>query len=381
MNILIAPDKFRGSLEADEVCKAMEEGIRMVNPDAEVVAIPLADGGEGTARALTQSNGGTFVNVEVRDPLGRAITSSYGLSADGKIAFVEMALATGLALLTTDERDPLEASSFGTGQLIADALDKGVETVILGIGGSATTDAGTGMAEALGYQFFNNQKEAINPKGGNLSEISTINRENIHPRLDKVQFIVACDVTNPLFGEKGAAYIFAPQKGADAAGVKLLDEGLKSLSAIATTTFGKDVSLVPGAGAAGGVGAGALLFLNAELREGAQIVIEFTGLENFIPKADIVITGEGKLDKQTLDGKLIFGLSNLCKKYKVPIAALCGTLAIDPEECESAGLTYAASVLNRPQTLDDAQVEAFDSVKKATFHLVRLFYATNGGVK
>lgn len=376
MKILIAPDKFRGSLEADQVCEAMAAGVRMVYPDASVVTIPLADGGEGTARALTLSNGGNFVTVEVKDPLNRGISSSYGLSADGKIAFIEMALATGLALLTADERDPLKATSYGTGQLIANALDRGVETVILGIGGSATTDAGTGMAEALGYQFLNARGEVLNGNGANLSSIASIDRKSLHPRIDKVKFIVACDVTNPLAGEKGAAYIFAPQKGANTDQVKLLDEGLKSFATVANATFGKDVSTVPGAGAAGGVGAGALLFLNAELKEGAQIVIEFTGLEKHIPDSDIVITGEGKLDKQTLDGKLILGLSNLCKNYKVPIAALCGTLDITPEECQDAGLIYAASVLNRPQNLEQAQTEAFDSVKKATFHLVRLFYAS-----
>jgi glycerate kinase len=380
MNILIAPDKFRGSLEADQVCEAMAEGVRMVNPMAEVVKIPLADGGEGTARALTLSNGGRFVSVEVQDPLGRSISSSYGLSPDSKVAFIEMALASGLALLNPDEREPLAATSFGTGQLIADALDQGVETIILGIGGSATTDAGTGMAEALGYRFLDEKGSELRGNGGNLSKIVSIDGSSCHLRLNQVKFIVACDVTNPLGGETGAAYVFAPQKGATAEQVRILDKGLQSFSNVAAASFGKDVFTFPGAGAAGGVGAGALWFLNAELKEGSRIVIEFTGLEEFIPNADLVITGEGKLDEQTLNGKLILGLSNLCKKYNVPVAALCGTLAISPAECEAAGLIYAASVLNRPQRLEEAQVEAFDAVRTATFHLVRLFYASSAGL-
>lgn len=381
MNFLIAPDKFRGSLEADEVCRAIEEGVRLADPLAQVKCIPLADGGEGTARALTQSSGGSFVTVEVNDPLGRVISASYGLSSDHKTAFIEMAMASGVGLLAKEERDPLKTSTFGTGQLISDALRRGVNTVILGIGGSATNDVAIGMAAALGYRFLDKEGREVTPRGDGLAKIQDIDCTAVHPRVHEVQFIVACDVTNPLYGERGASFVFAQQKGASPAGVELLDDGMKQFTATATRIFGRDVSQEPGAGAAGGVGAGAMWFLNASLKEGAQIVIDYTQLEAFVREADMVITGEGKLDHQTLDGKLVLGLSELCKKYEVPIAALCGTLEISPAECRQAGLIYAASVLRRPQSLEQAQEDAFERVREATFHLVRLFYAGKESVK
>jgi glycerate kinase len=375
MNILVAPDKFRGSLEAAEVCSAIEQGILLAFPNASVTSVPLADGGEGTAEILTKQALGSKVKVKVKDPLGRLIEASYGLSKDKKTAFIEMAAASGLSLLTVEEHNPLLSNTYGTGELIKNALDQGAQNIVLGIGGSATTDGGTGMASALGYRFYNHENSLIEPNGASLHEIQTIDSTHVDPRLNAVSIIVACDVTNPLTGLNGAAYIYGPQKGASPEMVKILDNGLKKLTAIASETFGKDVSRNPGAGAAGGLGAGCLWFLNAVLKDGTSIVMEQSGIARLIETADLVITGEGKVDEQTLNGKVVKGLADYCQKFKVPLAVVCGTLQISPEQVRAAGMTYAVSVLNRPMDLNIAQKEAFDLVKEATFHLVRLFFS------
>jgi len=362
-------------LEADEVCAAMAAGVRLAFPAATVISIPLADGGEGFAKALTLNAGGDFVSVLVQDPLGRSIQATYGLSADSRTAFVEMAAASGLALLSESERDPILTSSYGTGQLIADALARGVKSIILGIGGSATNDGGTGLAAALGFRFLDKNKKEIMPKGGNLSDIQFIDSSHVHPKLATTKITVACDVTNPLFGGSGAAYIYGPQKGASPEQVEFLDEGLRHLAKIAAENFGRDVSQIPGAGAAGGVGAGALWFLNATLESGAAIVFAQTQLEKHIRDADLVITGEGKMDQQTLSGKLVLGVSDMCARYKVPVVAVCGTLALTPEQLKATSITCAVSVIDRPLSLAEAQKEAFALVQQATFNLVRLFFS------
>ncbi|TDB65139.1 glycerate kinase [Arundinibacter roseus] len=374
MKIVVAPDKFRGSLEADEVCKAMKEGILGAFPDAEVLSVPLADGGEGTAKALTLQAKGEFITIPVFDPLGRPIDATYGLSPDHSTAFIEMASASGLWLLDLDERDPTQTTSYGTGQLIADALRRGVKKIILGIGGSATNDAGIGMAAALGYRFLNSTGQELPPNGENLINIHSIDCANANPCLDYAKITVACDVTNPLYGHEGASYVYAPQKGATMEKIQLLDKGLFILAKIATKTFGFDVSQEPGSGAAGGVGAGARWFLNATLQPGASIVLTQTRIEDYIKEADLVITGEGKMDKQTLQGKLVKGLAEICQKYEVPVAAVCGTLAISSEDIKKVGLSFAMSAINRPMSLEQAQKETFPLVREATFQLVSLFF-------
>lgn len=376
MKILLAPDKFRGSLEADEVCAAMAAGVRRAFPEAKIASIPLADGGEGFAKALTLNSGGELVSVSVEDPLGRPIQAVYGLSSDSKSAFIEMATASGLALLSESERDPTLTSSYGTGQIIADALERGVGSIILGIGGSATNDGGAGLAAALGFCFLDNNKVEIFPRGGNLADIQFIDSSRVHPRLAASKITIACDVTNPLYGDNGAAYIYGPQKGASPEQVKLLDDGLDHLAKIATETIGRDVSQMPGAGAAGGVGAGALWFLNATLESGAAIVFAQTHLEKHIRGADLVITGEGKMDQQTLSGKLVLGVADMCARHKVPVAAVCGTLALSPEQLKETSITCAVSVIDRPLSLEEAQIEAFSLVRQTTFNLVRLFFST-----
>ncbi|ACT96230.1 glycerate kinase [Dyadobacter fermentans] len=380
MNILVAPDKFRGSLEAAEVCNAIENGVRKAFPNAKVTSIPLADGGEGTSKILTQQANGSEVTVTALDPLNRPLKATYGISADHHVAFIEMAAASGLGLLKTEERNPLLTSTFGTGQLIVDALDKGVKTIILGIGGSATTDGGIGMAEALGFAFKDKDGHTLLPNGQSLGKIASIDVHNADPRLALVSVVVACDVTNPLFGKDGAAFVYGPQKGADPKMVVELDHGLQNLAQVATRVFGRDVSLVPGAGAAGGLGAGCMWFLNATLKDGISIVMEQCNVASLVEHADLVITGEGKVDEQTLAGKVVKGLAGLCRSHHVPLAVVCGTLQITPEQAKAAGMTYAVSVLNRPMDLNAAQNEAFQLVSDATFQLVRLFFFNRGAV-
>jgi glycerate kinase len=374
VNILVAPDKFRGSLEAVEVCQAIETGILLAYPDANVTTIPLADGGEGTARILTRQAGGNEVIVTVNDSLGRPVDASYGLSADNQVAFIEMAAASGLGLLSNDERNPLLTSTYGTGELIKDAIGRGVGKIILGIGGSATTDGGIGMAAALGYSFLDQKGVELTPNGVSLTHIYSIVKPQNDPGLSDIIIVVACDVTNPLYGPDGAAHVYGPQKGADPEMVALLDDGLKNLSQVAGETFGRDVSKVPGAGAAGGLGAGCMWFLNATLKDGISIVMEQCNIAALVENADLVITGEGKVDEQTLSGKVVKGLAELCKGYDVPLAVVCGTLQITTEQASDAGMTFAVSVLNRPMDLHTAQQEAFDLIKDATFQLVRLFF-------
>ena len=353
----------------------MAAGVLLAFPEAEVVSVPLADGGEGFAKALTLNSSGEFISRLVQDPLGRSITATYGLSADGRTAFIEMAAASGLAFLHDTERDPTVTSSYGTGQLIANAMDRGVSEVVLGIGGSATNDGGAGMAAALGFRFLDEHENEIFPSGGTLAKIQSIDASSAHPKLPATKITVACDVTNPLYGENGAAFIYGPQKGASRQQVELLDNGLRHLAQIATKTFGRDISQTPGAGAAGGVGAGALWFLNASLESGAAIVFEQTQLENQIRNADLVITGEGKMDRQTLSGKLVMGVADMSAQHNVPVAAVCGTLALSAEEIKDSNITFAVSVIDRPLSLEEAQRNAFSLVRQTTFNLVRLFFS------
>lgn len=362
------------------MCDAIREGILNAYPQADVTAIPLADGGEGTSRILTRQANGSDVKVTVMDPLNRPIEATYGLSEDHQVAFIEMAAASGLGLLGIEERNPMRTSTFGTGQLITDALDRGVKKIILGIGGSATTDGGIGMAEALGYSFKDHEGHTLLPNGESLAKINAISIKNADPRLGLTTIVVACDVTNPLYGTEGAAHVYGPQKGADPEMVAALDAGLENLAHVAARTFGRDVSSVPGAGAAGGLGAGCMWFLNAVLRDGISIVMDQCNIASLVEQADLVITGEGKVDAQTLSGKVVQGLAGLCKSHRVPLAVVCGTLDISAEQASKAGMTYAVSVLNRPMDLEAAQRDAYQLVRDATFQLVRLFFFNRGAI-
>lgn len=373
MKILIAPDKFRGSLRADEVAEAMKKGVLLANQHASVETCELADGGEGTAELLIKSFGGDWQEVSVNDPLGRPIIGRYGLSADRQVAFIEMASASGLALLQPEERNPLLTSTYGTGQLIRHAIEQGVNQIYLGIGGSATNDAGIGMAAALGYVFLDQSGNHIEPIGGNMQHISHIDSSNVLPQLATITCTVLSDVTNPLTGPEGAAYVYGPQKGADESMVKLLDKGLVQFNTVMTKWLGEDLSNHPGAGAAGGLGIGAMWFLKANLQSGVRTLLTLLGIEKHIQEADLVITGEGKIDVQTLSGKAIGGLAQVCKQYQKPLIVISGAMLLTPAQIQQLGVTCAVSILNRPVTEQIAYQEAYDRVMEATFNLVRLF--------
>lgn len=377
MKILLAPDKFRGSLDAPQVCEAMTEGIRMVSPEIEVVSLPMADGGEGTLDLLLWYSGGKKQTAQVQDPLGRLIDAEYGLSADGKTAFIEMATASGLRLLKTEERNPLKTSTFGTGELIKLVLEAGVENIILGIGGSATTDAGIGMAAALGWQFLDENGKKLSPIGENLIKIKAI--KPLSSTIYNLPFNikVACDVTNPLFGENGAAYVYGPQKGADKQAVELLNEGLQNIAKVFERDFGKNYAQIAGTGAAGGLGFGAMAFINAELKEGVKLLMDFCDFDKNLKDVNLIITGEGKIDNQTLQGKLIKGITDRASHAQTSIAAICGTLDVSPQELQEIGINYATSILNRPMNLDDALKYGYEGVRNATFYLVNLLLKSN----
>jgi len=372
MKILIACDSFKDGLPALQVCQAVERGVKKADYNIETIIFPLADGGEGTAEILTHHTGGRWVSVQVHDPLFRRIEAGYGISADGKTAFMEMAQAAGLQLLKLEERNPLKTSTYGVGEMIQDAIQKGIKNIILGIGGSATNDAGIGMAGALGYEFIDHLPLIMNQLvGENLSKIQRISDTNtlIHKHINT---IVLCDVDNPLFGEHGAAHVYARQKGADDAGIIALDAGLQHFAKILEAHFGKDFANIPGAGAAGGLGAGAMPFLNATLKPGIQTVIELTNFDSQLKNIDLILTGEGKIDSQTLRGKLIKGITKKAKPLGVPVIALCGTLAANPKEINELGLQAAFSILNRPMALEEALAATEILLEQTAYNIIKI---------
>jgi glycerate kinase len=326
MKIVLAPDSFKGNLTSLQVAAALEKGIRRVLPNAKCIKVPMADGGEGTVQSLVDGAGGKFVRKKVTGPAGKPVTARYGLLADGKTAVIEMAEASGLPYVKGKDKNPMKTTSYGTGELILDAINKGAHKIILGIGGSATTDGGAGMAQALGIKFLDGNGKEIKEygAGGMLNKISKIDLSGIDARINKTKIIVASDVENPLYGNKGAAYVFGPQKGATPAMVKTLDANLKYFGNLIKKDLHKDVTTLKGAGAAGGLGAGLVAFTGAKLKSGIDIVVDATKLKNYLKGADLVITGEGRVDSQTAFGKTPAGVAKAAKKFKVPTIAIGG---------------------------------------------------------
>jgi glycerate 2-kinase len=354
MHILIATDKFKDSLTARAVCEALKKGILHTFPSATCELLPLADGGEGTLETLQSVWGGIFVTCEVHDPLARKINATYLWVAKTQTAVIEMARASGIELLSKEERNCLITNTMGTGELIKDALEKGATSIILTVGGSATNDAGLGMAAILGYEFLDKKGNLLVPIGENLIKIHCIKTDKIHPKLARTKFIVATDVTNSFYGKNGAAHIFAPQKGADKKAVHLLDKGLQHIARLFKEIFQKDVQTYAGGGAGGGIGGGAICFLNAEIVSAADWILEVNHLAKKLEKADILITGEGKIDSQTWQGKLISRLVVLANKSKTPAILVCGTLQDINSIAAQKGVLFATSILNEPITLDNA---------------------------
>ncbi|WP_207532561.1 glycerate kinase family protein [Desertivirga arenae] len=343
MKILIAPDKFKGSLSSYEAGKAIKSALASTIPAAELRQIPMADGGDGLLEVLQATGSYIRRDLTVCDPLFRPIEASY-LITKNNAAIIEMAKASGLLLLKTEERNPLVTSSYGTGQLIEDAIQKGAVDITLGIGGSATNDAGTGMAAALGFRFYDQWGKEIVPIGENLIRITKIDHCNAI-NLSTINIKVACDVTNVFHGKDGAAWVFGPQKGADENSVRILDEGLDHLASLLRKDLGVDVQSIPGAGAAGGLGGGAIAFLGAKLLSGIELILEYTQAEELIIDSDLVITGEGKLDHQSLNGKVISGISSLSKRHNKPLIVLCGENELLEEEYKAAGITQVNSIM------------------------------------
>ena len=354
MKIVLAPDKFKGSLTGIEFCNAVEDGILSVFPQTEILKMPLADGGDGTIDILDYHLQGKRIEVVVNDPLFRPIKASYFYIKSTETAFIEMAEASGMKLLTKEEQNCMYTTTYGTGELIADAIFKGAKNIVLTIGGSATNDCGIGMASALGYTFTDIDGNKIIPIGKNLSAIEKIDISNVNETLKKVTFKVACDVDNPLYGENGAAFTYAPQKGASTNEVSLLNEGLEHFAHIIFNRFNLDLQKIKGTGAAGGMGAGALFFLNADLFSGIDLVKELIDFDTNIKDADWIITGEGKLDNQTFSGKTIYGVIKSAKKYNIRVAALCGTITLQKKSLKSLGISYAASILDKAKNIDGA---------------------------
>lgn len=372
MRILIATDAFKDALAAPEVCSTIARGIRRAIPGADLHNFPMADGGEGTAQVLTMQSSGQAIHCTVHDPLLRSISATYGLSGDGQTAFIEMAQASGLQRLKTEERNPLHTSTFGTGELIADALQRGVRKIVLAIGGSATNDAGMGMAAALGYQFLDAHGETVQPVGGKLGSVVRIVSPPKNP-LQNVAVEVLCDVDNPLYGKDGAAQIYARQKGADDAAIALLDGGLQHFAKVLQAHFGKDFAHLRGAGAAGGLGAGAMAFLNAQLRPGIEAVMQYTNFEEALQGVDLIVTGEGKIDRQTLHGKVIAGIAKRAAERDIPVIAFCGTLEATASEIQQIGLRAAFSILSKPLSLAEAIPRTTEDLEQSAFNIFSVY--------
>lgn len=356
--IVVAPDSFKESLDAVQVVEMITKGIFRVISDAEIIKIPMSDGGEGLTKCLVNATDGELVACSVLGPLGQPVEAYFGILGDKSTAVVEMAFASGLALVPQEKRDPAATTTFGTGQLIKAALDRGCQKIIVGIGGSATNDAGAGMAQALGVRLLDKRGNDLPPGGLALRNLVNIDLSGLDPRVQQVEFIAASDVDNPLCGPNGASMVYGPQKGASRSLCQELDESLAHFARVVKSQLKKDILDLPGAGAAGGLGGGLIAFLGASLKPGIQLVIETVKLEQHIANADLVITGEGKIDRQTLFGKVPLGVARIAAKHSVPVIALAGTVAKEAEELYQHGISAVASIIPHPMSLEEAMSQA-----------------------
>lgn len=363
MKVVIAPDSYKESLTAMEVATAIESGFKEIMPDAEYIKLPMADGGEGTVQSLVDATGGDIVTVEVTGPLGQPVEGFYGLLGDGSTAVIEMAAASGLHLVEPDERNPLLTTTYGTGELIKAALDRGVDHIIIGIGGSSTNDGGVGMAQALGAKLVDANGVDLPFGGGALADLVSIDLSGLDSRLATVQLEVACDVDNPLCGPKGASHIFGPQKGATPEMVTELDANLAHYAEVIRQTNGKEVINQSGAGAAGGLGAALLGLFDATLRPGISIVMDAVNLAEVVKDADLVITGEGRIDSQTIHGKTPIGVARTAKLYNLPVIGIAGSTAQDCRVVHDHGLDAVYSVVLGATDLPTALKEAAFNVE------------------
>ncbi len=373
MKFVLAPDSFKESMTAKEVCQAMENGIRKVLPDAKIISVPMSDGGEGTMDSLIDATNGQKYAVKVTEPLGTPVTAHYGILGDQKTAIIEMAEASGLSYVPQDKRTPAtikKTTTFGTGELINAALKHDVTRVIIGLGGSSTNDGGSGMAQAIGVKFFDHNDHEITQKlgGGDLKQITRIDTIDINPKIKKTKFLLASDVTNPLTGTNGASYVFGPQKGADQATAKELDENLSHYAKI----IGQNIAQTPGSGAAGGLGAGLLAFTHAKIYPGVKLVANEVHLAEKIKEADYVFTGEGGTDFQTQFGKTPYGVAQIAKKYDVPVISLAGYIGKGLDHLYDKGFTAIFGILAKAENIDQALKDGPQNVERTTENVVRL---------
>lgn len=374
MKIILAPDSFKGNLTALQVANALEEGIRRVLPDADCVKAPMADGGEGTVQSLVDATGGRFIQRRVTGPAGKPVSARYGLLADTKTAVIEMAEASGLPLVSGQDKNPLFTTTFGTGELMLDAARQGAREIILGIGGSATNDGGVGMAQALGVRFLDQQGELIKTPGtgGMLDRIDRIDSAGLDPLINNIRVIVACDVNNPLCGKDGAAHVFGRQKGATPAMIKILDANLDHLGRVIKRDLNRDVAELKGAGAAGGLGAGLVAFVGAKMQSGIDIVLAATRIEAHLKDADLVITGEGRVDFQTIAGKTPVGVARAARRHQVPVVAVGGSIADDANGVFAHGIDGLESACARDMPRQEAIRHSRAHLANAAERIIRL---------
>jgi glycerate 2-kinase len=372
MKFVLAPDSFKESMTAKEAAEAMERGIKKVIPEAECVKVPMADGGEGTVRSLVDATNGQIIDIEVTGPDEKKVKAMFGLLGDGNTAVIEMASASGIHLIKKEERNPLVTTTYGTGELIKAALDRGVKNIFIGIGGSATNDGGAGMLQALGVKLLDEQGRELPFGGGELNRLHKIDVRGLDERLKTVKIEVACDVTNPLTGLKGASHVFGPQKGATPEMVETLDKNLGHYAEIIKDQLGKDIVSVPGAGAAGGLGAGLMAFLGAELKRGVELVIKYTQLEEKIKGADYVFTGEGSVDSQTVFGKTPYGVSTTAQKQGIPVIAFAGRIGDGVEALYDHGITSIVGILSGVCTLEEALREGVRNIERCSENITRI---------
>lgn len=372
IRLVIAPQAFKGTLAAPEVTAAIAAGLRRVLPQAELTLLPLADGGEGTVQALVDATGGRILNTTVSGPLGKPVQAEWGVLGDGNIAVIEMAAASGLPLVPPEKRNPLLASSYGTGELIRAALDAGCRDFIVGIGGSATNDGGTGMAKALGVRFLDPAGNELPLGASPLIRLAHIELDGLDPRVRESRFRVACDVTNPLVGPTGASAVYGPQKGATPQMVLELEASLQHLAIVIELDLGLRVADLPGAGAAGGLGAGLVAFLGATLQPGADIVLEATRFAERCAGASLIFTGEGRLDGQTLFGKTVAAVARIGKQMGIPVIAVAGGIAPDGYVLLQHGVDAMLGITPRPMTLEEASRNAAELLSNAGEQVMRL---------
>jgi len=375
LKILVAPNAFKESLSAIDAARAISKGVRRGLPNARVTEIPIADGGDGTLEAVISGTGGRILKARVMGPLGNRITAEYGITGDGKTAVIEMSRASGLALVPPARRNPMRTTSFGTGQLIQAALDLGVNRILLGIGGSATVDGGIGALQALGVSFMDLQGKPVGHGGTGQLAIEKIDLSRLHPGLNRVEVLVACDVDNPLIGPKGAAAVFGPQKGATPAMVKQLDRGLARLAILIAQAAGRRFERIPGTGAAGGIAGSFLGLLGARLRPGSELVFDLLKLDEIVPKMDWIITGEGQIDFQTQFGKGPGMLAKLAARHGVPVVGIAGSIADNAGKLASKGFTALFSITNQPMDLAAAMQRAPRLMERIGEQVARLINA------